>query len=77
MYQAEDELKPVTDNALEMHQREIRAGFTNLERYTAFGGKVKETKRKLFIFLVDAHPAGKIISYLTIALYTSIFSTIL
>jgi SAM-dependent methyltransferase len=55
----EDETKPLTDRAMEMHDREVRAGFTDTEHYSAFGEKVKETKRKLLSFLIDARRAGK------------------
>jgi SAM-dependent methyltransferase len=55
----EDETKPLTDRAMEMHDREVRAGFTDVEHYSAFGEKVKETKRKLLSFLIDARRAGK------------------
>ena len=55
----EDESKPLTDRAMEMHDREVRAGFTDTEHYSAFGEKVKETKRKLLSFLIDARRAGK------------------
>ena len=55
----EDESKPLTERAMEMHGREVRAGFADMEHYSAFGEKVKETKRKLLSFLIDARRAGK------------------
>jgi hypothetical protein len=58
----ENEALPLTDRALEMHEREIRAGFTNMEHYSAFGEQVKETKRKLLNFLIEAKRNGKSIA---------------
>jgi SAM-dependent methyltransferase len=55
----EDESKPSTDHTVEMHDREVRTGLTKMEHYSAFGEKVKETKRKLLDFLIDARRAGK------------------
>ena len=55
----EDGSKSLTDRAVEMHEREIRAGFTNMDHYSAFDEKVKETKRKLLSFLIEARRAGK------------------
>jgi SAM-dependent methyltransferase len=55
----EDESKPRMERAKEMHEREIRAGFTNMECYSAFGENVKETKRKLLTFLIEARRSGK------------------
>jgi len=53
---------PVTDRARELHERELRAGFTQLECYAAFGEQVKETKRKLLHFLIGAKREGKTIA---------------
>jgi SAM-dependent methyltransferase len=55
----EDESKSRTKCAEELHESEIRAGFTNMERYSAFGENVKETKRKLLTFLIEARRSGK------------------
>jgi hypothetical protein len=49
----------VTDRAREMHDREINAGFTNMQHYVAFDEQVKETKRKLLNFLIETRRAGK------------------
>lgn len=53
---------PITDRARELHDREIKAGFTNLEHYAAFGEQVKETKRKLLEFLIEAKRQGRSIA---------------
>jgi 2-polyprenyl-3-methyl-5-hydroxy-6-metoxy-1,4-benzoquinol methylase len=58
---ADDASKPVTARARELKQREIDAGFTRLETYSGFGERVKETKRKLLDFLIQAKRAGKTI----------------
>lgn len=56
---ADDESKPVTVRATEMHDREIKAGLATMEYYSAFDENVKETKRKLLSFLIDARREGK------------------
>jgi hypothetical protein len=45
-----------------MQEREIAAGFTKMEHYSAFGEQVKETKRKLLSFLIEAKRQGKSIA---------------
>jgi hypothetical protein len=55
----EDGSKPVTGRVLELRAREERSGFDCLEHYAAFGERVKETKRKLLSFLIEAKRAGK------------------
>lgn len=57
-----DESKPVTQRAIEMHEREMSAGFTKMEHYSAFGEQVKETKRKLLTFLIETKRNGKTIA---------------
>jgi hypothetical protein len=52
----------VTDLACEMHDREVNAGFTKMEYYAAFGEQVRETKRKLLDFLIQAKREGKSIA---------------
>ncbi len=59
---AEDGSRPVTDRVRELAQREEQAGFTRLETYFSFDEKVKETKRKILRFVVDARQAGKSIA---------------
>ena len=53
---------PITDRARELHDREINAGFTQMECYSAFGEQVKETKRKLLHFLIEAKRERKSIA---------------
>mgnify|MGYP002623895362 CR=1 FL=1 len=55
----EDESKPVGDRVREMLFRETDAGFTTLDRYSHFDAQVKETKRKLLDFLIQAKREGK------------------
>jgi SAM-dependent methyltransferase len=55
----QDSSKPVTRRAEELRQREIDAGLLRLETYASFGEQVKETKRKLLTFLIEARRAGK------------------
>src|SRR5262249_46566401 len=49
----------ITARAREMHDREVHSGFTKMEHYSAFGEQVKETKRKLLDFLIEARRRGK------------------
>jgi hypothetical protein len=56
---AEDSSKVVSACVHEVRAREESAGFTRLDRYYAFAEQVKETKRKLLEFLIDAKRAGK------------------
>ena len=44
----------------ELRSREERAGLNRLETYGAFDEQVKETKRKLLEFLIDAKRAGQV-----------------
>lgn len=59
---AEDTTKPVGDRAHALRNREIAAGFNRLEAYRNFGEQVKETKRRLLEFLIQAKRAGKSIA---------------
>lgn len=59
---AENDSFRVTERAQELRAREINAGFMNLETYAAFAEQVKETKRKLLNFLIEARRAGKTIA---------------
>jgi len=56
-----DTTRRVTDRYRELEQRERAAGFDRLETYTIFAEKVKETKRKLLEFLIEAKRKGKTI----------------
>jgi hypothetical protein len=55
----EDSSKPVSARVEELRAREQAAGFTRLERYRSFDEQVKETKRELLDFLINAKRAGK------------------
>jgi hypothetical protein len=52
----------VGERVVEMREREIAAGFTDLSHYSAFGEQVKEAKRKLLAFLIEARRAGKTVA---------------
>jgi hypothetical protein len=56
---AENEALPVIVRARALHEREVNAGFTKMEHYSAFGEQVKETKRKILEFLIAAKREGK------------------
>ncbi|MEO8391903.1 MAG: class I SAM-dependent methyltransferase, partial [Chloroflexota bacterium] len=58
---SEDDSKTVTPRALDLLEREHQAGFRSLEMYANFGEQVKETKRKLLNFLIEAKHEGKTI----------------
>jgi hypothetical protein len=58
---AEDGTKPVTERIAGLRIREDVAGLARMETYAAFSEKVKETKRKLLEFLIEAKRAGKTI----------------
>ena len=53
--------KKVSERVNELIQREIDLGFESLEYYSLFEEKVKETKRKILEFLIDAKRKGKTI----------------
>jgi len=55
----EDGSKPVSARALELLTLEQRFGLTKLDPYAAFAEQVRETKRALLEFLIDAKRAGK------------------
>ncbi|HEX2916696.1 MAG TPA: class I SAM-dependent methyltransferase [Chloroflexia bacterium] len=54
-----DSSRGVTYRVDELRERELSAGFTELETYIAFAEQVKETKRKLLEFLIEAKRSGK------------------
>lgn len=56
---AEDPTRPVTRRLERLRQREVEAGLLRLETYASFAEQVKETKRKLLEFLIEAKRAGK------------------
>ena len=59
---AEDSSKPVSERAKALRAREEAAGTTRLETYSRFAEQVKETKRKLLDFLIEAKRNGKTIA---------------
>jgi 2-polyprenyl-3-methyl-5-hydroxy-6-metoxy-1,4-benzoquinol methylase len=59
---AENDSLPISNQVLDMRDKEIRAGFQKMEFYSAFGEQVKETKRKLLRFLIDIKNQGKSIA---------------
>jgi hypothetical protein len=54
-----DSSKPVTERAKELEARELKAGVFTPEYYKSFDEQVKETKRKILSFLIEAKRAGK------------------
>jgi SAM-dependent methyltransferase len=56
---AADDSKPVTDGIKRLRARELKDGFDHIERYLSFGQQVKETKRKLLRFLIQARDEGR------------------
>lgn len=55
----EDESKPVRTTVTELLTREENLGFKTVDFYTRFEEQVKETKRKLIEFLIQAKREGK------------------
>lgn len=55
----EDGSKVVSARVHELRAHEESAGFARLDRYHSFAEQVKETKRKLLEFLIEAKRAGK------------------
>jgi 2-polyprenyl-3-methyl-5-hydroxy-6-metoxy-1,4-benzoquinol methylase len=56
---SDDNTKKITDNVTNLLKREKDLGFETLEYYAAFEEKVKETKREILSFLIDAKRNGK------------------
>lgn len=56
---AEVASKPVGPRVAELRAREESDGFNQLETYSRFAEQVKETKRKLLGFLIEAKQSGK------------------
>lgn len=52
----------VSERVVEMKKRELDAGYDRMDTYRDFGEQVKETKRKLLEFLINAKRAGKSIA---------------
>lgn len=56
---SEDSKKRITDNVKNLLKRELDLGFESREFYALFDEKVKETKRKILDFLIQAKRNGK------------------
>jgi SAM-dependent methyltransferase len=56
---AEDSSKPVSSCITELRSREESMGYSRIETYSSFAEQVKETKRKLLEFLIEAKRNGK------------------
>jgi SAM-dependent methyltransferase len=57
-----DDTRPQTERMLELRRREEQAGLRDVQYYTAFEERVRETKRKLLTVLIEAKRAGKTIA---------------
>lgn len=55
----DDASKPISKKITDLKNREESFGFTNLEHYFPFSEKLKETKRKILTFLIEAKRNGK------------------
>lgn len=55
----DDASKPVSTRVIEMRQRELDQRLDQMETYSSFGEKVKESKRNLLDFLIRARREGK------------------
>ncbi|MGE3480685.1 MAG: methyltransferase domain-containing protein [Gammaproteobacteria bacterium] len=55
----DDAARPVDENVRRMRQEEERRGFSRPETYSSFSEQVRETKRKLLDFLIDAKRDGR------------------
>jgi SAM-dependent methyltransferase len=56
---AESSTHPVSERVRALRNRECEAGFASLDSYFTFTERVRETKRKLLDFLIEAKRAGK------------------
>ncbi len=56
---AEDTSKPISENVAVVKKREEEAGHYDMAYYENFGEKVRETKRQILSFLIDAKRQGK------------------
>ncbi len=57
-----DDTKPISENVKELREQEKQAGIMKMDYYDSFNEKVKETKRKLLTFLINAKREGKTIA---------------
>ena len=58
----DDDSKPIEERVERLLTVEAEAGFDRLEHYLTFGERVRETKRQLLDFLVEAKREGKTIA---------------
>lgn len=56
---SDNDERPTADNVAAVKRKESEAGLLNLDTYRAFADQVKETKRSLLRFLVEARDQGK------------------
>lgn len=56
---ADETHRPVGARVVALRDREIAQGFLGREAYLGFGERVRETKRRLLAFLIDAKARGK------------------
>ena len=56
---ADNKVLSVSDRVSELRRRELNLGFNHLDAYAGFDQRVRETKRKLLNFLIDAKRVGK------------------
>lgn len=56
---ADDSSRPVGDRVEALRQKETQAGLAEIKVYARFAEQVKDTKRKLLAFLIDAKRSGK------------------
>jgi SAM-dependent methyltransferase len=59
---SEDRSKSISQKVKDLKKREEAAGFSSLEYYLSFAEQVKETKRKILVFLIEAKQKGKSIA---------------
>ncbi len=57
-----DDSHPITERVAELAERERSLGLEGTDYYLAFGEQIRETKRKLLDFLINAKREGKVIA---------------
>lgn len=58
----EDDTRTVSKNVVDLRNKELNAGFNKTEIYSEFEEKVKDTKRKILDFLINAKAENKTIA---------------
>jgi len=58
----ENESLPITQNVLNMQAREKKVGLGSVAAYSAYDEKIRETKRKILEFLIQAKRDGKTVA---------------